>query len=310
MKSEAAAIINSHFLSAIIRNVMEERFSSIWQQWHNYLVEWTRDRAPKLLVILVLAFIFARLLKVVTRKVVALSEKTGTRGQVRSQQVKTVAGVIYSAGLFLIIFFAGMSALKDAFNINIEPLLASAGIAGLAIGFGAQTLVKDVINGFFILAENQFDVGDTIKAAGVSGTVEEITMRRTILRDADGTLHIVPNGSIQIVSNTTRDWSQVSLHVAVDYGENSDRIVGLLKEVAEAFYADEEMRPDVVAQPQVHGIERIRGLEVDYLITVKVRPGKQYNVARELRRRIKTCFEQQKIKAGSPTQMYIGQGPI
>ena len=128
----------------------------------------------------------------------------------RAQQVRTITGVVRSVGVFLIVFFTGMTVLKDAFNINIEPLLASAGIAGLAIGFGAQTLVKDVINGFFILVEDQFEVGDTIRAAGVSGAVEEITMRRTTLRDADGTLHIVPNGSIQIVSNMTRDWSQVT----------------------------------------------------------------------------------------------------
>ena len=110
--------------------------------------------------------------------------------------------------------------------------MASAGIAGLAIGFGAQTLVKDVINGFFILVENQFDIGDTVKAAGVSGVVEEITMRRTLLRDGDGTLHIIPNSAINIVSNSTRDWSQVNMHVAVDYSEDTDRIVDLLKQVA------------------------------------------------------------------------------
>jgi len=113
----------------------------------------------------------------------------------------------------LIVFFTGMTALKDAFNINVSLCWPAQGIAGLAIGFGAQTLVKDVINGFFILIEDQFEVGDTIRAAGVTGAVEEITMRRTTLRDADGTLHIVPNGSIQIVSNMTRDWSQVTLHV-------------------------------------------------------------------------------------------------
>ena len=157
--------------------------------------------------------------------------------------------------------------------------------------------------------ENQYDVGDTIKAAGVSGTVEDITMRRTILRDADGTLHIIPNSSVQIVSNTTRDWSLVSLHVSADYSENSDRVVNLLKEVAEAFYNDEQLRPEMVAGPQVHGIERVRGLEVDYLVTVKVRPGKQYNVARELRRRVKACFEENKIKAGTPAQLFIGQSP-
>jgi small conductance mechanosensitive channel len=202
-----------------------------------------------------------------------------------------------------------MFVLKEGFRIDIEPLLASAGIAGLAIGFGAQTLVKDVINGFFILVENQFEVGDTIRAAGVSGAVEEITMRRTTLRDGDGTLHIVPNGSIQIVSNMTRDWSQVMLHVAADYSENSDHVVELLQETAKEFYNDPTFKNDLVAEPQVPGIERVRGNEVDYLMLVKVRPGKQYGVARELRRRIKVCFEKNKIKAGAPTQVYIGQLP-
>lgn len=288
---------------------MEEKFGNIWHYWHDYLVSWTRDRAPKLLVILVLAFIFVRLLDLITRKLVALSEKGPARGAVRTQQVRTVTGVIRSVGVFLIVFFTGMFVLKDAFNINIEPLLASAGIAGLAIGFGAQTLVKDVINGFFILVENQFEVGETIRAAGVSGVVEEITMRRTTLRDGDGTLHIVPNGSIQIVSNMTRDWSQVTLHVSADYGENSDRVVELLQHVAAEFYADAQFKDDVVSEPEVPGIERVRGNEVDYLMLVKVRPGKQYSVARELRRRIKTCFEKNNIKAGSPTQVYLGQLP-
>ena len=119
--------------------------------------------APKLLVILVLAFIFVRLLGLITRKLVTLSEKKPSHGPLRSQQVRTVIGVVRSVGVFLIVFFAGMRLLKDVFLINIEPLLASAGIAGLAIGFGAQTLVKDVINGFFILIEDQFEVGDTVR---------------------------------------------------------------------------------------------------------------------------------------------------
>lgn len=287
---------------------MEDQFSNLWQNWHKDLVAWTRDRAPKLLIILLLAFVFVRLLNLITRKLVSIAEKSA-HGQVRAQQVRTITGVMRSIGVFLIVFFTGMWVLNEAFNINIEPLLASAGIAGLAIGFGAQTLVKDVINGFFILVEDQFEVGDTIRAAGVAGTVEEITMRRTTLRDADGTLHILPNSAIQIVSNTTRDWSQATLHVSVDYTENSERVVGLLQEVAKDFYSDPAFKDDVVAEPQVHGIERVRGTEVDYLVTVKVRPGKQYGVSRELRRRIKACFEQNKIKAGSPVQVVIGQLP-
>ncbi len=288
---------------------MEDQFSNLWHNWHHDLAVWTRDSAPKLIVIVALSFVFLRLLGVMTRKLVSMSEKRPADSAIRAQQVRTITGVVRSVGAFLIIFFAGMSILKDAFKINIEPLLASAGIAGLAIGFGAQTMVKDVINGFFILVENQYDLGDTVRIAGVSGTVEEISLRRTTLRDGDGTLHIVPNSAIQIVSNTTRDWSQVTLHVAADYGENSDRVVQLLQETAKAFYEDPEFKSDVVAEPQVPGIERVRGNEVDYLMLVKVRPGKQYGVARELRRRIKTCFEQNKIKAGAPAQVIIGQLP-
>jgi small conductance mechanosensitive channel len=170
-------------------------------------------------------------------------------------------------------------------------------------------MVKDVINGFFILVENQFEVGDTIKVANVTGVVEEITMRRTTLRDGDGTLHVVPNGAIQIVSNMTRDWSQVTLQVAVDYNENSDKVIQLLRELAQAFYEDPAVHEDAVAAPEVPGIERVTGQEVDYLMLVKVRPGKQYGVARELRRRIKIAFEQNNIKAANPAQVYIGQLP-
>jgi len=286
---------------------MEEKFGNILQEWHNNLVTWARDRAPKLIVILILAFIFVRLLDVITRRIIALSDKHSPDGAARAQQVRTVVGVVRSTGVFMIVFLAGMSVLKDAFNIHIEALLASAGIAGLAVGFGAQTLVKDVINGFFILVENQFQVGDSIRAAGVAGRVEEITMRRTTLRADDGTLHIVPNGAIQIVSNMTRDWSQVTLQVAVDYSENSDRVVELLKQVAHEFYEDAAFQTDLVALPQVPGIDRVRGQEVDYLILVKVRPGRQFDVARELRRRVKTCFEVNNVRAGTPGQVYFGQ---
>jgi len=287
---------------------MQPQWADLLRDWHDDLVWWTRHGGPRLIVILLVTIIFIRMLGLLTRKVIELSQKRSLAGAPRTQQIKTLAGVIHSAGVFAILFVAIMQVLP-LFSIDIKPLLASAGIAGVAIGFGAQTLVKDVINGFFILAENQFEVGDTIRTGTVSGTVEEITMRRTTLRDGDGTLHIVPNGAIQIVSNMTRDWSQVTLHVTADYSENSDRIVQVLKDVASEFYNDPQFRDDMVAEPDVPGIERVTGQEVDYLMTVKVRPGQQYAVARELRRRIKTAFEQNKIRAGAPTQVYIGQLP-
>jgi small conductance mechanosensitive channel len=285
-----------------------EKWANLLRDWHDDLIWWARHGVPRLLVIFLLAFLLIRILGTITRRVVELSKK-GPKPPLRIQQVRTLAGVIHSVGVFVIVFIALLQALP-VFGVHIEPLLASAGIAGLAVGFGAQTLVKDVINGFFILVENQFEVGDTIKAAGVQGAVEEITMRRTTLRDSDGTLHIVPNGSIQIVSNMTRDWSQVTLHVAVDYTENSDKVIQVLRELAQAFFEDPAFHEDAVAAPEVPGIERVTGQEVDYLMLVKVRPGRQYSVARELRRRIKIAFEQNNIKTGSPAQVYIGQLPL
>ncbi|HLJ28399.1 MAG TPA: mechanosensitive ion channel family protein [Candidatus Angelobacter sp.] len=287
---------------------MEPRFQNLWQGWHDDLIRFARYDVPKLVAILLLSFILVRFLSITTRKLVELGKRAAVHPSIRAQQISTVVGVIRSAGIFVIILLAVMQTLQ-VFNINIAPLLASAGIAGLAIGFGAQTLVKDIINGFFILAENQFEVGDTIKAAGVQGTVEQVTMRRTILRDADGTLHIVPNGSIHIVSNTTRDWSQATLLVAVDYSEDSDRVLRVLRETAQEIHNDPAFHEDMVAEPEVPGIERITGQEVDYLLLVKVRPGRQDRVARELRRRIKLCLEKNQIKAAPPAPVYIGQLP-
>ncbi len=222
----------------------------------------------------------------------------------RVQQVHTVAAVVTSVGVFVIFFVAALEVLS-LLGLNLGPMLASAGIAGLAIGFGAQTLVKDFINGFFILLENQYDIGDMVRIAGVKGTVERMSLRQTVLRDEDGTLHIVPNSTIQIVSNTTRDWSQFALRVTVAYSEPSDRVVKLLKEVAEQVRHEEEYAEDIVSDIQVPGIDRVGPGEAEYLMLIKTRPNKQYGVSRELRRRIKECFEKNNVQAAGPGRIYV-----
>jgi len=184
-------------------------------------------------------------------------------------------------------------------------MLASAGIAGLAIGFGAQTLVHDFINGFFILLENQYDIGDTVRIAGVKGTVERMSLRNTVLRDEDGTVHIVPNSAIQIVSNTTRDWSQLALRVTVAYSEPSDKIVSLLKQVGEEVRNSDAFATDIVSDIDVPGIDRVGNGEAEYLMLIKTRPNKQYAVSRELRRRIKECFEKNQVQAAGPGRIYV-----
>ena len=276
-------------------------------QYGDDLFDFLHTKAPKILGVLIIAAILLVLFRIVRNRLVHFTERAAVAG-IRAQQIRTLASVIYSVGVFLVAFFALMEILP-LFNINIGPLLASAGVAGLAIGFGAQTLVKDFITGFFFLIENTFDVGDVIRTAGVQGTVESLTLRRTMLRDADGTVHMIPNSQMTIVSNLTRDWTQLTMHVAVDYKENSDRIVALLKEVATEVRNDPNYVDAIVADPDVPGIDRVSGDTVDYLLLVKTRPGQQYAVARELRRKIKDCFEQHGIKPAGPNRFYVVGDP-
>jgi small-conductance mechanosensitive channel len=285
--------------------LQSQNLSSVFEHWRSDALDFLRVDVPKIIVIVVVAFVLIRLMKVVLNRLLAFSRH---ENGVRAQQLRTAAGVIGSVGTFVISFLALMQILP-VLGVNMGPLLASAGVAGLAIGFGAQTLVHDVINGFFILLENQYAVGDVVRVAGVKGTVEAMSMRNTTLRDDDGTVHVVPNSEIKIVSNLTRDWAQLALHVSVAYNEDSDRVVRLLTQVAEEVRNEPNFRDDIVAEPQVPGIERVSGGEVDYLLLVKTRPGRQYGVTRELRRRIKECFQKNNIQAGNPARVYVLEGP-
>ena len=273
-------------------------------QWSEDTVLFLRHDAPKIVGILIVTFVLMWLLKALSNRLVAFSKRQALPTGIRAQQIRTLADVFYSVGLFVLLFMALMQVLQVV-GIDIKPLLASAGIAGLAIGFGAQTLVKDVINGFFLLVENQFDLGDVVKVSGVQGTVESLTMRRTVLRDADGTVHTIPNSAITIVSNLTRDWTQLAMHISVAYREDSEKIVRLLKEVGQQMRNDLEFAEAIVADPEVPGIEKISGEEVDYLMLVKTLPGKQHTVSRELRRRIKECFQKQGVEPGNPSRVYV-----
>jgi moderate conductance mechanosensitive channel len=275
-----------------------------WRNWEHDTLYWVRHDAPKILTAIVIAFILVQLLHVVTRRLKQFSERETPPASRRRQQLRTITTIVNSFGVAIIVFIAGLQVMK-VLGVDIGPLLASAGIAGLAIGFGAQTLIKDLLNGFFIVMENQYDLGDTIAVGGVKGTVETMTLRRTVLRDADGSVHIVPNSEIHIVSNLTRDWTQVTLHVAVAYKEPSERVIAALEEIGRDIRNDPAFTDAIVADPQVPGIERVSAAEVDYLFIVRTRPSDQYRVGRELRRRIKQCFEQKQIEPARPSQLYV-----
>jgi small conductance mechanosensitive channel len=277
--------------------------SSLLSNWRQDAMEFVRRDVPKLIFVLVVAIVLIRVLRVVTLKIAGLRTHRVPTG-LRGQQVRTLAGVINGLGSAVILFVASLEALS-LLGLNLGPLLASAGIVGLAIGFGAQTLVHDVINGFFILIEDQFDIGESVRMAGVKGNVEAMSLRRTVLRDDDGTLHMVPNSQITIVSNQTRDWAQISLKVTVAYDEPSDRIIALLKRVGEDVRHDPQFSDDIVSDVQVPGIERVGNGEAEYLLLMKTRPTKQYGVSRELRRRIKEVFTAEKVKTPGPGRLFV-----
>jgi len=291
--------MNHFILGEVVPEIIDP--SSLARSWKEDGIKFVREGAPKIALVLLLAVVLIWLLRIITNKVAALQiRKTG----MRTQQVRTLAGIVNSVGVFVILFWAAMEILPFL-GLNLGPVLASAGIAGLAIGFGAQTLVKDVINGFFIILENQYDIGDVVRLAGVKGTVEAMSLRRTVLRDDDGTVHVVPNSDIQIVSNTTRDWSQFALRVVVAFEEPSERVLGLLREISDQIKHDPEYADDIVSDIQIPGIDRVGNGEAEYLVLVKTRPTKQYPVSRELRRRIKESFLKNNIRSASAGRVYV-----
>src|SRR5215469_7747659 len=220
----------------------EASVPALLRDWREDILNFFRHDAPKVLVILLGAYILIKLVRRFAQKSADLQIRKLPPG-IRVQQVRTVTSVLTSVGVLAIVFVAVLMVLS-VFNFNLAPMLASAGIAGLAIGFGAQTLVHDFINGFFILFENQYDIGDVVRIAGVQGRVENMTLRRTVLRDDDGTVHIIPNSQITVVSNMTRDWAQMSLRVIVAYEEPSDKIMRLLEQVGDDVRHDSMFEED------------------------------------------------------------------
>jgi small-conductance mechanosensitive channel len=219
----------------------------------------------------------------------------------RQQQALTLVEVI-GWGIAVVIIGATILMLLSDFGINITPLLASAGVAGLAVGLGAQTLIKDLIGGFFVLVENQYAVGDTIQVGALTGQVEHLTLRTTTVRGADGQLHVIPNGEVRIVSNLTKEWSRAIVDVGVAYEEDLDRVLGVLGDAAASFALDPAFAPHLLEAPQVLGPMSLGDWAITVRVMVKTRPGKQWEVARELRKRILAVCEQEGIVLPYPRQ--------
>lgn len=291
-------------LSAPLAVPHERMIDRMTDAWSNDVVVLVSDKLPKLFVILVVAFVLYRLVLLMTRHLRWLAKQDVVVKAARSAQLATLASIVDTAGLGLIAFLAIIHTLQ-IFDINVAPLLASAGVVGLAIGFGAQTIVHDVLNGMLILVENQFTLGDVVKAAGFLGTVEQMTLRRTVLRDGgNGTLYVIPNSQITTVSNYSRDWSMMQINVSVDYREDADRVLALLKDLAQQLAKEENFQGTVMADPIILGVDSVKGSEVIYPVIFRTKANMQWDVSREYRRRVKMSFEQQHILPGDPLRVF------
>lgn len=281
----------------------EGRFlGRVLDEWANDTQEFVRNRLPHLLIVAAIAFILSRLLRLVTRRMTHVAEQHAA-GPGRIAQVKTVSQVIRATGLTVIGVITGLQFL-DAVGINLGPLLASAGIAGVAIGLAAQNIVKDVLNGILILVEDQFNVGDTVRIAGLAGTVESMTLRKTTVRDADGTLYVVPNSQITTVANLSVGYSVATVNVSVDFSANPDQVQKLLTAIATDIRNSDEFRQLFVADPQILGVDAIKGSELIFPVVFKTLATKQYGPIREFRRRVRLALEEHHLLPGNPYRVF------
>lgn len=279
-----------------------------WDQ----LVEWLGDNQQQIIgsglrivAVVVGAFLLSRFLRrVVGRVEKKVSEHTTPMRTL--QRTQTLTKVLSSAGI-VIIWVISIFYILGELEFNLAPLLAGVGIVGLAVGFGAQNLVRDVVTGFFILLEDQYGVGDIVEVNQIAtGKVEQLTLRITGLRDLDGTMHYLPNGVIEHVANRSKDWARSIIDVGVGYSEQPDRVRGVLERVAREAKEDPELSRALYTEPQVLGVERIAEYEIVWRIIAETKPARQWDVGRALRERIKVAFDRENIEIPFPHQVLLG----
>jgi small conductance mechanosensitive channel len=260
----------------------------------NHWLDLTVPNALRLLAIFLIALVLNRLLRALTNLIVKPATAQTRQSQLREQQTRTLAGVVYSAGTKIVWAVAILTALHE-FKIDITPAVALAGLASLAVGFGAQSLVRDVITGFYIVLEDQYVVGDTIQFGDYIGRVEHLTLRRTVIRDARGALVTIANGEIRTVSNLSRDWSQAFVDISFAPDTPMERTLQAVETAAAGLRADPAWSQALVDGPRLLGLQSFDRSASTLRLQVRTAPTRQDEVARELRRRIQAELQKQGI---------------
>jgi len=272
---------------------------------------WLLGHGILILIIILLAYLTYRLVKVAVPRLVERSIQISGKGRrARGERAKRahtltsfITGVI---GVFIVL--ATIFMVLSEVGIDITPLLAGAGVVGIAIGFGAQSLIRDLVRGLFIILEAQYNKGDVVQIAGIWGLVEEVNLRRTVLRDLDGAVHSIPNGEITIASNYTKEWSRVNLNISVGYGEDLDHAIEVINQVGSKLAKDEYFGPKILTAPQALRVDNLGDSGIEIKILGETKPLMQWEVTGELRKRIKKAFDEAGIEIPWPhVKLYFGQ---
>ncbi len=275
-------------------------------------INWLTEHGPRILLIIAISAVLYYLLRhfvpimvkrtlsrtMVGKPKTAIKKRTDTLSDVFIETGMVFVGIV---AIFMIVSELG---------IDITPALAGLGVAGIAVGFGAQSLVKDIFNGVLILLENQYGIGDVVKIAGIEGLVQDISLRRTILRDLDGIVHSIPNGEIGVASNYTKEWSRVNMNISVGYGEDLDHVIKVINRVGKEMAKDPDWKSRILKAPEVLRVDEFGDSGIIIKILGETKPLEQWNVMGELRLRLKKVFDREGIEIPWPhIKLFFGNAP-
>jgi len=278
--------------------------------WTN-VTDWLLDPGIRILIILIIGgilwFILRRILRPIVSRTMVRTKGESRRGI--EKQTDTLTGVFTGVARIVVLVIVLLLILSEL-GVNIGPILAGFGVAGIAVGFGAQYLIRDLIAGVFVIMENQYRVGDVASVAGITALVEDITLRKTVLRDLDGVVHHVPNGEIRTASNYTRHFSRVNIDFPVAYGTDLDHAIEVMNRVGMELAEDEKWKALMVTPPQVLRVNKLGDSGIDIKMLCDVKPSEQWGIMGELRLRMKKAFDSEGIEIPWPhAKVYFGNSP-
>lgn len=283
-----------------------------WTTFAKSLTEWIINQLPAIILLVILLFVALRVGFYLVKKLKSLLSKstvhrTDEPNTEMEKRLNTLMGIV-KKGVAIVIWTVFIMIFLKKINIDIAPILAGAGIIGLAVGFGAQELVRDLITGFFILLENQIRTGDVAIINGTGGLVEKIELRTITLRDLSGVVHIFQNGKINSVSNMTKDWSAMVFDIGVAYKEDLNKVMKLMKQVADGMMDDEDFKDNIIEPMEIFGLDSFGDSALVVKGRIKTKPIQQWTIGREYRKRLKEVFDEHNIEIPFPHQtIYWGE---